>query len=113
FEVPVRGADTGVDDVRGDGARRGGVAVLVVQRQVTLVDAIQTPRRRVQLVRRDRHALVLLDVRNRRIGGEAPRRRLAHLGRVPAQGVFERAGDLGAVLIGMLGRLRGGRDTVL
>src|SRR5690606_8447510 len=58
-EVLVGGVDTGVDDVRGDVVGRGAVGVRVVQRQLGLVDAVQTPRRRRRLRLGGVHALVL------------------------------------------------------
>src|SRR4051794_30937643 len=46
-EVLVGGPDAGVDDVGGDALAGLGPAVVVVQRQRVLVDAVQTPAGRV------------------------------------------------------------------
>src|SRR5205814_8418829 len=63
-ELLVGGADAGVDDVRVHVRRGGRERVLVVQRQVALVDPVQAVGRRVVLGTHDVHRPVRLDVRD-------------------------------------------------
>ncbi len=86
-KVGVRDADAGVDDVGAHVGRRRGIGVAVVQRQVALVDAVQAPRRRVQLRGLGVHRTVLLDVGHLGQGRELARGRGAHRAGEAAQRV--------------------------
>src|SRR5690606_12023258 len=106
LEVLVRDPDTRVDDVGLHVGGCGVVAVGVVQRQVTLVDPVQTPRRRVGLFRRRVEHAVLLHVGHTRIGRRAFGHGLAHRGRETVERVFVDVFHIGTVPVGDVGDRR-------
>src|SRR5262245_23118513 len=86
-ELLISRADARVEDVNVDARAGGRVFVGVVERQVSLINAIQPPRR-VGLDAVQRHHAVLFDVFDARVKAERLRLGLGHLRREAFDGVL-------------------------
>jgi uncharacterized ferritin-like protein (DUF455 family) len=92
----VRCADAGVQDVRSHAGARGVVRVRGAQRQVTLVDPVQTPRR-VRLRGVDGHFAVLFNILHTQVAAQSLGLFFIHLDGISVDGVFEHLVDTAAV----------------